>query len=413
MPYGACCGKKPCVCILFCKIAVQMTIAPYYFEARSLQQGTADPYSAFGHCTASAQQPQLIRSLREWRRQGNGLFLAGYLGYELQQECTGVVPHPEALFPIQPMCLFVPDTLHISDTITPIRNEEDAGVEWLQKPMPDFSRSGYIQAVQGIKEHLQQGDIYELTFCIQLNGRCRIKDPYALFNRLCRQNPGPFASLLHMNGLWVLSASPERFMAKRGQKLISQPIKGTIRRSSDPEADRVLKKTLAASEKDRSENVMIVDLVRNDLSRIALPDSVHVEELFGIYSFATVHQMISTISCETAPDLHPADVMEAAFPPGSMTGAPKISAMNLIRRYEKKQRGIFSGSLGYVSPDGDMDWNVVIRSIIYDAHSGHISIPVGGAITIASDPAAEYEECRLKARASLHALGLDINDIKW
>lgn len=413
MPYGACCGKKPCVCILFCNIAVQMAIAPYYFEARSLRQGQTDPYSGFGHCIASAQQPQLIRSLREWRRQGNGMFLAGYLGYELQQECAGVSPHPEALFPIQPMCLFVPDTLHISDTVTPIRNEEDAGLEWLQKPLPDFSRSSYIQAVQAIKEHLQQGDIYELTFCIQLNGRCRINDPYALFNRLCRQNPGPFASLLHMNGLWVLSASPERFMAKRGQKLISQPIKGTIRRSSDPDADEALKKALAASEKDRSENVMIVDLVRNDLSRIALTDSVRVEELFGIHSFATVHQMISTISCETAPELHPADVMEAAFPPGSMTGAPKISAMNLIRRYEKKQRGIFSGSLGYVSPDGDMDWNVVIRSIIYDAHSGYISIPVGGAITIASDPAAEYEECRLKARASLHALGLDINDIKW
>ncbi len=391
-----------------------MKPAPYYFEARTLMPaGQRDPYSAFGSCRASAQDPQLIRSLQEWKKQGNGLFLAGYLGYELQQETAAVRPHPQRVFDLPPMCLFVPDELHFSEEAGVPEPYSDPGIEWAEPLKPDFSRREYIQAVESIKGHLQQGDIYELTFCMQLQGRAHIRDPYALFHILCRNNPGPFAAVLHINGLWVLSASPERFLARRGQKLVSQPIKGTSRRSSDPAEDEKLKKQLAASEKERSENVMIVDLVRNDLSRLALKDSVQVEELFGIYSFPTVHQMISTISCATAPDLHPADAIQASFPPGSMTGAPKISAMQLIRAHEKQQRGIFSGSLGYVSPDGDMDWNVVIRSIIYDANSGTICIPVGGAITIGSDPAAEYEECRLKAMGSLKALGLDITDIKW
>ncbi len=195
---------------------------------------------------------------------------------------------------------------------------------------------------------------------------------------------------------YLISSSPERFLKKKGERILSQPIKGTIRRGKNPQEDENLKQELAFSPKERSENVMIVDLVRNDLSRIAQRGSVQVDQLFGIYTLPSVHQMISTISCRVKPELNFTDILRAVFPMGSMTGAPKISAMNLIDSHEKFKRGWFSGCAGYITPEGDFDFNV---SIMYNEQEQKISFPAGSAITIGSNPEKEYEECLLKAAA--------------
>ena len=194
-------------------------------------------------------------------------------------------------------------------------------------------------------------------------------------------------------------------MCRRENKIYSQPIKGTAPRSSSREEDEWLKDNLQNSEKERSENIMIVDLVRNDLSRIAKPGTVEVNELLGVYTFKTVHQLISTVSCEVEPNISFSEIIRAAFPMGSMTGAPKISAMTLIDEHEKSNRGLFSGSVGYIDPAGDFDFNVIIRTILYNAQRNYVSVQTGGAITIQSDPAAEYEECMLKAKALMDVLG--------
>ncbi|MBI3238477.1 MAG: anthranilate synthase component I family protein, partial [Flavobacteriia bacterium] len=205
---------------------------------------------------------------------------------------------------------------------------------------------------------------------------------------------------------WMIAgASPERFMARSGTKLISQPIKGTAPRGKTPEEDLLLKEQLANSHKDRTENVMIVDLVRNDLSRIATKNSVQVDELFGVYSFPTVHQLISTVSCELRPEVTFSDILKATFPMGSMTGAPKVAAMELAEITERFTRGIYSGAAGYIAPNGDFDFNVMIRTLVVDRANNSISCGVGGAITIFSDPEEEYEECRAKVGKILDATG--------
>jgi para-aminobenzoate synthetase component 1 len=225
-----------------------------------------------------------------------------------------------------------------------------------------------------------------------------------VYNQLNNISPTPFSGFFKFNQNYILSATPERFLCKRGNKLISQPIKGTAKRSSSVLEDEKIKSNLKNSEKEQAENVMIVDLVRNDLTKSAIKGSVKVEELFGIYSFPQVHQMISTISCEIDPHLHFIDAIKNTFPMGSMTGAPKIKAMQLIDEYEKTKRGIYSGSFGCISPNGDFDFNVIIRSILYNATTKYLSYHVGGAITYASDPEKEYEECLLKASAIMKVL---------
>ena len=202
-----------------------------------------------------------------------------------------------------------------------------------------------------------------------------------------------------------MSASPERYLCKRGDVLISQPIKGTAKRNADPEIDHHIKAMLKTDVKEQAENVMIVDLVRNDLTKVAAKGSVKVDELFGIYGFPQVYQMISTVSCKLNPDIHFIDAIKHTFPMGSMTGAPKIRAMELIEQYEFNKRGVYSGALGYITPDADFDFNVIIRSILYDASAEYLSFQVGGAITYAADAEREYEECLLKASAIMKTLG--------
>lgn len=267
-----------------------------------------------------------------------------------------------------------------------------------------MSRQEYISAVETIRQDIQHGDIYEMNFCQEFYATNAAIQPLPVFQKLNKLSMAPFSCYLKNKDRYLLCASPERFLKRTQNTLISQPIKGTRRRLPVEKEDKQLKQELFWDEKERSENVMIVDLVRNDFSKVAQQDSVNVEELFGIYTFEQVHQMISTISCKVKPDITFSDIMNAVFPMGSMTGAPKIAAMRLIEKYEMTKRGLYSGCVGYITPKGNFDFNVVIRSILYNEKDKYISIQAGSAITIDCDADKEYEECLLKARAMMEAL---------
>jgi para-aminobenzoate synthetase component 1 len=247
--------------------------------------------------------------------------------------------------------------------------------------------------------HIQIGDIYEANFCQEFYAEDIQIRPFELYKSLMDTSPTPFSAYYSFAKNQLMCASPERFIKKTGNKIISQPIKGTAKRSLNQEEDAYLKRQLYHSKKDRTENVMIVDLVRNDLSRTAKQKSVKVEELFGVYSFSNVHQMISTVTSEVAKEHHFTDVIKAAFPMGSMTGAPKIMATKLIEKFEHTKRGLYSGSVGYISPNGDFDFNVVIRSLQFNVENNYLSYMVGGAITHNSIPEEEFLECEVKADA--------------
>jgi para-aminobenzoate synthetase component 1 len=267
-----------------------------------------------------------------------------------------------------------------------------------------LSKSEYIDKIEAIKKRIHRGDVYEVNFCCEFYAENTEVDPFALYQALVDYSPTPFSSFVKTNEHFVVCASPERFMKKTGHKLISQPIKGTIKRGGTSEEDEELKEKLLSSPKERSENVMIVDLVRNDLSQIAEDGSVQVDELFGIYTFPQVHQMISTVSCNLKKEVHPIDAIANCFPMGSMTGAPKIKSMQIIEEMETTKRGVYSGSVGYFTPGGDFDFNVVIRSLLYNAKLKYLSFSAGGAITANSDAELEYEEVLLKAKAVFEVL---------
>lgn len=267
-----------------------------------------------------------------------------------------------------------------------------------------FTREEYVDTVQNIKDHINRGDIYVTNFCQEFYADNATIEPLSVFDSLNNISPNPFNAFFKLGDKYILSASPERFLAKRGTKLISQPIKGTSARSEDDKADQQAVQNLRNHPKEQQENVMIVDLVRNDLTRSAIPGTVQVDELFGVYSFKQVHQMISTVSCEVPVDLSPVQIVKNTFPMGSMTGAPKVSAMRLMERYERSKRGVYSGALGYFTPDGDFDFSVVIRTLLYNAQNKYLSFQTGSAITVDADPEKEYEECLLKAKAIMQAL---------
>jgi para-aminobenzoate synthetase component I len=347
--------------------------------------------------------------------------IPGFLGYDLKNELEALesknpdhLDFPDAYF-FKPQHLI---TISGKDAEITSENPDDVWEAISQIQLSEtslnfkgtvaqrFSQSAYITTVKKLQEHIQQGDIYEVTLCQEFYAEQVLLDPLAAFITLNQVSPTPFASFFKQQNNYILSATPERYIAKRGNTLLSQPIKGTARRSSDKEEDETIKKALAESEKERAENVMIVDLVRNDLTRCALPGTVQVDELFGVYSFTQVHQLISTISCQLAPEQSFSNILKATFPMGSMTGAPKIRAMQLIEQYEHSKRGVYSGSVGYIQPNGDFDFNVIIRSMLYNANTKYLSFQVGGAITAKSIPEEEYEECLLKAKAISQVLGL-------
>jgi para-aminobenzoate synthetase component I len=264
---------------------------------------------------------------------------------------------------------------------------------------PRITRGEYIATINKLLAHLKRGDCYEINYCQEFFANARIA-PLAVYKKLNNISPNPFSAFYRVNDKYLLSASPERYIKKTGNIVISQPIKGTATRNvQDVEQDNYNKEELQSSAKERSENVMVVDLVRNDLSKICVEGSVKVDELFGVYSFPNVHQMISTVSGELESGVEFSDMIKATFPMGSMTGAPKKRVMELIEKYEVTKRGIYSGAVGYISPQKDFDFSVVIRSVMYNESLNYLSYQVGGGITYYSDPEKEYDECLLKAKA--------------
>ena len=312
---------------------------------------------------------------------------------------------------------FVPDTVcHINPEQTTLTIESfydpaliyDQIVNWEIAAAPAlpkvtftslFNKEDYVATIEALRDHIREGDCYEINFCNK--GYCDdvLLDPLEVFKALNELSPAPFAAYYKLNGHYMACASPERYLKKEGSKILSQPIKGTAKRSNDPSADNEIREQLRNDVKERAENVMIVDLVRNDLAKACEVGSIAVDELFGIYTYPQVHQMISTVSGHLKADTPFTDAIHHSFPMGSMTGAPKYKVMQLIEQYERSQRELFSGSVGYITPAGDFDFNVIIRSLFYNAHTRYLSYQTGGAITYDSIPEQEWEEMRLKAWA--------------
>lgn len=269
---------------------------------------------------------------------------------------------------------------------------------------PRISKERYLQKVNEMLQHIHRGDIYEANFCMEFFAENSQIHPLEIYHKLNAISETPFATFFKNNTDFLLSASPERYLRKQGTKIIAQPIKGTAKRLFDDELDDQSKTELSQNPKERAENIMIVDLVRNDLSHTATKGSVNVEELCGIYTFKQVHQMISTVVSNVDASTSPVEIIKTTFPMGSMTGAPKISAMRIIEELEETKRGLYSGAVGYFTPDNDFDFNVVIRSILYNSKEKYVSFSVGSAITSESKPDMEYEECLLKAKAMREVL---------
>ena len=374
---------------------------------------------AIDSCSAAAGDAFAV--LKAWAA-GQKDWLFGHFGFELATETEAVPPNinadeagfpdlfffvPEIVIAVQQgqarIGAFNPDQLYKAITAA-----DPAGPVRLPSPVfiPRFTRDEYLSTVTALRQHILRGDCYEINFCMEFFARSVFPDPLSTWAALSSASPNPFSAWYRVNNRYLYCASPERYLQKKGDILLSQPIKGTAPRiPSDPAADRRQRDGLYQSRKDRAENVMVVDLVRNDLSKIALPGRVQVTELYGIYAFPQVYQMISTVRGEMQPGLGWTDVVKATFPMGSMTGAPKNSVLRLIRRYERSRRGLFSGAVGYVDPAGDFDFNVVIRSLLHNQESGYLSYQVGSGITWYSDPVAEYEECMLKAEGIRKAFG--------
>ncbi|WP_369048946.1 anthranilate synthase component I family protein [Tenacibaculum sp. UWU-22] len=289
---------------------------------------------------------------------------------------------------------------HLSNTLNDKHNTTKNNIKIKLR----IHKDEYHQKVSKVLEHIHRGDIYEANFCQEFYAENTSINPYKVYKHLNEISEPPFATFFRNEQLYLLSASPERYIKKIGNKIISQPIKGTAKRLINPIDDSKIAYDLAHNPKEQSENIMIVDLVRNDLSKTAKKGSVEVEELCKVYTFKQVHQLISTIVSEVENTTNPITIIKDSFPMGSMTGAPKISAMQIIETLEETKRGLYSGTIGYFTPDGDFDFNVIIRSILYNAQKKYVSYSVGGAITAKSTPQKEYEECLLKAKAMKHAL---------
>lgn len=272
----------------------------------------------------------------------------------------------------------------------------------------NISKQNYIQHLNFLKNQIQLGTIYEVNYCTQFRARADDFDFLSVFNRLKQLSKVPYNYLVKLNHDYILCCSPETFLERRDCKLITKPIKGTIRRGANDIEDLDLKKILTNSLKDKTEHVMAVDVARNDLSMIAERGSVNVENLYGIESFKTVHQMVSKVNCDLKSDVSFDTIIQASFPMASMTGAPKQSAMNLIGETEQFERNFYSGTLGFIQANGNFDLPVVIRTLFYNEITKELTFSVGGAITYLSKPEEELEECLLKAQTMIKAVNADL-----
>jgi len=359
-----------------------------------------------------------LQKLQEFIDQQKGNYLFGYLSYDLKEQLHGLKSEnndgllfPETYF-WKPKYVV---NLH-KESVEFLQGEKNSeSLNFISQFLEEetdqnfhphnfefkarIPKEEYIAKIVKIKEQIQLGNIYELNFCQEYFAE-NVEIPYEIdtYFKLNTITQAPYSSYFKFGDFDIFCGSPERFLKKEGNKLISQPIKGTAPRGASEAEDVILKSNLANDPKERAENIMIVDLVRNDLSRVASVNSVRVDELCEIYSFETVHQMISSISCDLKEGVNFTEILKATFPMGSMTGAPKLRAMELIEELESFKRGLYSGSIGYITPNGDFDFNVVIRTLLYNKNERYLSCSVGGAITIQSDPEKEYQECLVKVK---------------
>lgn len=356
------------------------------------------------------ESKQAFELLRTFQAESNKN-IYGLLSYDLKNEVEklrsnnpAAINFPSIFFFEESNSITEIDEHLISDieiNLAELTNEQSIIEQKHSEIIQRVSKAEYLEKVIQIQEHILNGDVYEMNYCIPFEIDLKEIDPIELYFKLNAHSPNPFSGILKIEDLYILSASPERYLRKQKNRIISQPIKGTIKRTEDVEKDI---NALLNSEKERAENVMIVDLVRNDLTRTAITGSIKVDELFGIYTYPQLHQMISTVSSEIDIKFDSIDVIKSTFPMGSMTGAPKVKAMELIEKFECFKRGAYSGAMGYIDNNGDFDFNVLIRSIFIDKRNKKLSFNVGSAITIDSIPDEEYEECLLKAKAIIGVL---------
>lgn len=381
-----------------------------------------DPFRTFAAAGAlkimTPTTPDPFTELKEMYEREKD-WLIGRLNYDLKNNLEALASNNPDRLNAQDMVFFVPETLIFIDPegimIASIFDPVQIFEEILDFPVPplqhrklqfecDTTKTDYVHTVDSIKTHILDGDFYELNYCMEFFTRVKDPDLAGIYLRLNKISPMPFSVFQGIVGQYIVSGSPERFLKKQGDTLMAQPIKGTIRRDEDPRVDDQLKRYLRESEKEMAENMMIVDLMRNDLGKSACTGTVQVPEMFGIYSYNHLHQMISTITAQLSDKVHFVDAIKHAFPMGSMTGAPKIRVMERIEFFEKSKRGMFSGAAGYITPEGDFDFNVLIRSIFYSASTEFMKFNAGSAITYDAEPEDEYKECLLKTNSMRLAL---------
>ena len=374
------------------------------------------------HTVVQSQNQDALDSLQT-HLHSNSDWLFGFLSYDLKNQLENLqsqnldhLDFPELFF-FQPKRLWIIKDNQVeahylspyqpNDDWEQIMSTSDQYADSIEKEISmqhRISKADYLAKTHALQQHIARGDIYEVNFCMELFAEHVKIEPHSLFQKLNEKAKPPFAAFVQTEDKYVLSSSPERFLKRFGDRLISQPIKGTAKRHIDMVQDAAEASQLQKSEKERAENTMIVDLVRNDMSRIATKGSVQVEELCKVYPFVHVHQMISTVVAELQAETPVTDAIAACFPMGSMTGAPKVRAMQLIEEYEVTKRGLYSGAVGYIDPNGDFDFNVVIRSLLYRKDTEYLSLQVGSALTANSNPIKEYEECLLKAKGVIDVL---------
>ena len=373
-------------------------------------EGKYEFLAAFG-AEKIVQNPE---ELEKYKNENNWFF--GVVGYDLKNKFeelsslnSEIIHTPELLFFVPKIIIGIdreenvtlikgalpPNFWHESEQKHPHRiNPEEVPI----------IKEDYLKKINAIHELIREGEVYELNYCVPHKFTYEEFSPINFQIALINKSPVPMAAYFSADSLHLCGASMERYLTKKEDKILSQPIKGTIKKGETIEEDHALIASLLNSEKDRAENVMIVDLVRNDLNKICQTSSVKVTELCEIYSYLQVHQMISTVEGKLKPNTSFTDILRATFPMGSMTGAPKIAAMKHIDELESFKRGWYSGSVGYIQPNGDFDFNVVIRSLLCDEDKKILNYCAGGAITIDSNPENEWEEIQVKTKAITEVL---------
>lgn len=399
-------GFNPCVILDSCQISPQRDERKYKLV---LGFGGAHIFEP--------KSDKLNELFKLWEKKPSWMF--GVLGYNLKNEFENLESKNIEHFGWPDISFFIPETILTIDwnnQLTIYGNDPESVLNSIltcqfqsntSSPLLinselhcDFKKIEHENTIELIKEEIRNGNVYELNLCSGfVFNNSTMTDPYAVFKELTELSPTPFSAYLKLANKTVISASPERYLLKNHSHLVSQPIKGTRPRGQSVTDDQKFKEDLINNAKDRAENVMIVDLVRNDLAHVSVPGKVCVDELFGIYSYSHVHQMVSTISAQIEDKFVWSDAIRYSFPMGSMTGTPKISAMRWIEKFEISNREWYSGALGYIDPEGNFDFNVLIRSLFYDSEKQTLAYFAGGAITIDSDPEDEFNEMMIKAKA--------------